>query len=95
VVFESRIWHRTGFNRTADQRRAGVFGWYTKPIYRQQENWFLSLDPIVRRFASDTLLTLLGYIPEPWTKYPPGPVPAAPEGAEAKAGGGASAGGDD
>ncbi len=61
VVFESRIWHRTGFNRTAEQRRAGIFGWYTKPIYRQQENWFLSLDPIVRRFASDTLLTLLGY----------------------------------
>jgi hypothetical protein len=38
---------------------------------------------------------ILGYVPEPWTKYPPGPVPAAPEGAEAKAGGGASAGGDD
>ena len=41
VVFESRVWHKTGFNRTKDQRRAGVFAWYTKPIYRQQENWFL------------------------------------------------------
>jgi hypothetical protein len=38
---------------------------------------------------------ILGYVPEPWTKYPPGPVPAAPEGADAKAGGGASAGGGD
>jgi ectoine hydroxylase-related dioxygenase (phytanoyl-CoA dioxygenase family) len=61
VVFESRIWHRTGFNRTTDQRRAGVFGWYTKPIYRAQENWFLSLDPLVRQHASDELLVLLGY----------------------------------
>jgi len=61
VVFESRLWHRTGFNRTKDQRRAGIFGWYTRPIYRQQENWFLSLDPSVRQFASDDLLVLLGY----------------------------------
>jgi len=61
VVFESRIWHRTGNNRTADQRRAGIFGWYTRPIYRTQENWFLALDPSVRQFASDDLLVLLGY----------------------------------
>jgi hypothetical protein len=61
VVFESRLWHRTGYNRTDDQRRAGVFGWYTRPIYRTQENWFLSLDPAVRQFASDTMLVLLGY----------------------------------
>jgi ectoine hydroxylase-related dioxygenase (phytanoyl-CoA dioxygenase family) len=61
VVFESRLWHRTGYNRTADQRRAGLFGWYTRPIYRTQENWFLSLDPSVRQFASDALLVLLGY----------------------------------
>ena len=61
VVFESRLWHRTGFNRTTDQRRAGIFGWYTRPIYRTQENWFLALDPSVWRNASDDLLTLLGY----------------------------------
>jgi len=61
VVFESRVWHRTGFNRTADERRAGIFGWYTRPIYRTQENWFLSLDPSVWRDASDELRVLLGY----------------------------------
>jgi ectoine hydroxylase-related dioxygenase (phytanoyl-CoA dioxygenase family) len=61
VVFESRIWHQTGFNRTEDQRRGGVFGWYTRPIYRPQENWFLSLDPSVAQFGSEELLTLLGY----------------------------------
>ncbi len=61
VVFESRIWHKTGHNSTKDQTRAGVFGWYHKPIYRQQENWFLSLQPSVKDFASDEMLTLLGW----------------------------------
>jgi len=61
VVFESRVWHKTGHNRTSDQRRAGIFGWYTKPIYRQQENWFLSLNPAFRQFASDDMLVLLGW----------------------------------
>jgi ectoine hydroxylase-related dioxygenase (phytanoyl-CoA dioxygenase family) len=61
IVFESRVWHKTGHNRTAAERRAGVFGWYTKPIYRAQENWFLSLKPEVRQFAGDDALVLLGY----------------------------------
>ena len=61
VVFESRLWHKTGNNVTKDQRRAGTFAWYTKPIYRQQENWFLSLDPRVKQFASEEMLILLGY----------------------------------
>lgn len=61
VIFESRVWHKTGNNRTEHESRAGVFAWYTKPIYRQQENWFLSLNPEVRQFASDDALTLLGY----------------------------------
>ena len=61
AIFESRVWHKTGHNRTADQSRAGIFAWYTKPIYRTQENWFLSLRPEVRQFAGDDALVLLGY----------------------------------
>lgn len=61
IVMESRVWHKTGHNRTTDRRRAGIFAWYTRPIYRQQENWFLSLNPAVRQFASDPMLVLLGY----------------------------------
>ena len=61
VVFDSRMWHRTGANATTDQYRAAIFGWYTRIIYRTQENWFLSLDPAIRQFASDDLLVLLGY----------------------------------
>jgi ectoine hydroxylase-related dioxygenase (phytanoyl-CoA dioxygenase family) len=64
VVFESRVWHKTGFNRTEGERRAGVFAWYTKPIYRAQENWFLSLSPSFKDFASDDMLVLLGWVAE-------------------------------
>ncbi|MEL0066621.1 MAG: phytanoyl-CoA dioxygenase family protein [Gammaproteobacteria bacterium] len=60
MVIESRLLHRTGCNRS-NQPRAGLFGWYTRPIYRPQENWFLSLDAGVIESASDELLTLLGY----------------------------------
>jgi ectoine hydroxylase-related dioxygenase (phytanoyl-CoA dioxygenase family) len=61
VMMEGRVWHRTGNNVTADEHRAGVFAWYTLPIYLPQENWWLSLDPSVRQFGSDTLLTLFGF----------------------------------
>jgi ectoine hydroxylase-related dioxygenase (phytanoyl-CoA dioxygenase family) len=60
-AFESRIWHRTGANTSADKYRAAVFPFYTTPIYRTQENWFLSLNPGIPRFGSETLLTLLAY----------------------------------
>ena len=61
VAVDGRIWHKTGNNRTAGARRAGVFAWYTIPIYRAQENWFLALDEHVVEHASDDLLVLLGY----------------------------------
>ncbi len=61
IVFESRLWHKTGTNTSADQTRAGIFSWYTKTYVRTQENWFLALKPEIRQFASDDMLTLLGY----------------------------------
>jgi ectoine hydroxylase-related dioxygenase (phytanoyl-CoA dioxygenase family) len=61
IAFEGRVWHRTGNNITADRRRAGIFAWYTGPIYRPQGNWFLLLDPMTVRYASDDLLWLFGY----------------------------------
>ncbi len=60
AVFESRLQHRTGQNRSPAPR-AALFGWYSRTIYRPQENWFLSLDEDVVDSASDELLTLLGY----------------------------------
>lgn len=61
IVFESRLWHQTGANTTKDQQRAAIFGWYTKPYVRTQENWFLALKPEILQFASEEMLTLLGY----------------------------------
>jgi len=61
IVMEGRVWHRTGFNRTENQNRAGIFAFYTLPIYLPQENWFLSLNPAIRHYASDTMLQLLGF----------------------------------
>lgn len=61
IVFESRLWHKTGFNRSKSSTRAGVFAWYSHYIYRSQENWFLSLKPEIRQFATEEMLVLLGY----------------------------------
>ena len=60
-AIDSRLWHKTGRNGTDEQTRAGVFAWYSAAIYRSQENWFLSLRPEIRQFASEEMLVLLGY----------------------------------
>jgi ectoine hydroxylase-related dioxygenase (phytanoyl-CoA dioxygenase family) len=62
LVMDGRLWHTTG-RATGGGSRAGIFNWYTLPIYLPQENWFLSLDPAVRQFGSEELLTLLGFRP--------------------------------
>ncbi|MGA1372354.1 MAG: phytanoyl-CoA dioxygenase family protein [Pseudomonadales bacterium] len=61
IAFESRLWHRSGANTTRAERRAALFAWYSRTIYRTQENWFLSLSPWVLDGASEELLTLLAY----------------------------------
>jgi ectoine hydroxylase-related dioxygenase (phytanoyl-CoA dioxygenase family) len=63
IVMEGRVLHTNGVN-TSGQRRAGVFSWYTLPIYLPQENWFLSLNPAIRQFGSETLQTLFGFRPQ-------------------------------
>jgi hypothetical protein len=60
----------------------------------------LPVNVLEGEIKGDAKKPVAGYVAMPWNKYPPGlPVPAAPEGAEAKAGGGGggttSAGGDD
>ena len=60
LAFESRVWHQTGANRS-QETRAGVFAFYSTPVYRTQENWFLTLNEEFVDNASDELLTLLAY----------------------------------
>ncbi|MBV1687852.1 phytanoyl-CoA dioxygenase family protein [Novosphingobium sp. G106] len=63
VVLDGRTWHTSGENR-GTSRRAGIFSVYTLPTFMPQENWFLSLNPAVRQFGSETLQTLLGFRPQ-------------------------------
>jgi ectoine hydroxylase-related dioxygenase (phytanoyl-CoA dioxygenase family) len=62
MVFDGRLWHGAGENRTAKRRHA-IFGYYCAPFIRQQENMFLGLDRAVVERASPRLKTLLGYTP--------------------------------
>jgi ectoine hydroxylase-related dioxygenase (phytanoyl-CoA dioxygenase family) len=63
IIMEGRLLHTNGVN-TNGVRRAGIFSWYTLPIYLPQENWFRSLNPAVRQFGSETLQTLFGFRPQ-------------------------------
>lgn len=63
IVMDGRAWHTNGVN-TGNTRRAGIFGFYTMPIFMPQENWFLSLNPAIRQFGSETLQTLFGFRPQ-------------------------------
>jgi ectoine hydroxylase-related dioxygenase (phytanoyl-CoA dioxygenase family) len=45
AVWDGRLHHATGLNRTATERRRGIFATYNLPFLRTQENWTRSLDP--------------------------------------------------
>jgi ectoine hydroxylase-related dioxygenase (phytanoyl-CoA dioxygenase family) len=45
VAMDGRIWHTSGANITADEDRALMFGFYTKPFLRPQVNWNALLSP--------------------------------------------------
>ena len=61
MVFDGRLWHQTGANVTADERRHGILAYYCRPFMRQQENWFVSLRPEVLESAPGRLRQILGY----------------------------------
>lgn len=60
LVFDGRLWHGTGANRT-DEARYGLFTYYCRAFVRQQENFSLSLSPDVIPQCSKELLGLLGF----------------------------------
>jgi len=61
MVFDGRLWHQTGANTTDGERRHGVLAYYCRPFMRQQENWFLSIDPEVLERWGAPLRRRLGY----------------------------------
>ena len=61
LVFDGRLVHGTGANRTQAQQRHGILTYYCRAFMRQQENFFLGLDPAVERAGDAELLRRLGY----------------------------------
>ena len=62
IVLDGRTWHTNGPN-TSGTSRAAVFAVYTLQWLMPQENWFLSINPSIRQFGSETLQTLFGFRP--------------------------------
>src|SRR5215471_1273347 len=60
MVFDGRLWHQTGANTSAHDRRYGIFIYYCRAFMRQQENWYRSLPREVFERASPLLQRLLG-----------------------------------
>lgn len=59
-IFDGRLWHGTGENRTHESR-LGILSYYCRPFIRQQENFTMSLAPQVVESCSKELLSLLGF----------------------------------
>ena len=61
MVFDGRLAHGTGANRTADDERRAILAYHCRPFVRQQENFFLGLDPQIRRSERPAFLDRLGF----------------------------------
>ena len=66
LVFDGRIWHGTGANTTAGEKRHGVLTYFCRPWLRPQETHLLAVPPEVVRTLPERLQELLGY-----NIYPP------------------------
>jgi len=63
IVMEGRVWHTSGSNVTADEDRALLFGYYTKPYIRPQWNFTASLAPERQAAMSPLMRYRLGLDP--------------------------------
>jgi ectoine hydroxylase-related dioxygenase (phytanoyl-CoA dioxygenase family) len=80
MIFDGRLWHQTGANTTADERRHGILAYYCRPWMRTQEIFFVSLEPEVLERATPKMRQLLGWdnylslgmvngMPREWPRY--------------------------
>jgi ectoine hydroxylase-related dioxygenase (phytanoyl-CoA dioxygenase family) len=60
VVMEGRVWHTSGANVTADEDRALLFGYYTKPFIRPQWNHTAAMAPERQEAMSPIMRYRLG-----------------------------------
>jgi ectoine hydroxylase-related dioxygenase (phytanoyl-CoA dioxygenase family) len=61
LIFDGRLIHGTGANRTSDQKRHALLSYFCRSFMRQQENFFLGLDPALETPANEGLLGRLGF----------------------------------
>ena len=66
LVFDGRLWHATGANRT-DRARIGIVTAYCGPQFRPMENYVVGARDEIVRLASPALLSLLGF--RQWDGY--------------------------
>jgi ectoine hydroxylase-related dioxygenase (phytanoyl-CoA dioxygenase family) len=59
-LFDGRLWHGTGANRT-EHRRHVILNYACVPWLRQQENFTVSLSPLVLERCGDDLLARFGF----------------------------------
>jgi ectoine hydroxylase-related dioxygenase (phytanoyl-CoA dioxygenase family) len=60
VAMDARMWHTSGANITADQDRALLFGYYSKPFLRPQVNWNAALSAETQAQLDEEMRDLLG-----------------------------------
>ena len=60
IAMEGRLWHTSGANITADQDRALLFGYYTKPFLRPQVNWNAALSAETQASLTPRMQAWLG-----------------------------------
>ena len=61
LVFDGRIAHGTGENRSAGSQRHALLSYFCRPFVRQQENFFLGLDPALRTGERPEFLERVGF----------------------------------
>lgn len=61
LVFDGRLVHGTGANRTQGDHRHAILHYHCRPYVRQQENYFLGLDPELRRTERADVLKRMGF----------------------------------
>jgi ectoine hydroxylase-related dioxygenase (phytanoyl-CoA dioxygenase family) len=60
IAMDGRLWHTSGANRTADEERALLFGYYCRDFLRPQQNWNAALSPGTIEGLSPAMRALLG-----------------------------------
>jgi ectoine hydroxylase-related dioxygenase (phytanoyl-CoA dioxygenase family) len=61
LIFDGRLIHGTGANRSRDVQRHGILTYYCRPFIRQQENFFLGMAPALRSSEREAFLERIGY----------------------------------